>query len=902
MLKYLRASLALVFIMALFSFPAVKAAQGTFNISQETDGKWTDIYKEPFTITYQTKTFVVTPKNGQVKIQIVQENTTYADIDLIKLDACGKTITPEYAKYVQSGESVLADISADDQNVIINHDMPVELLWNIPSVCKGKSVLTLKANQYESYEINAFRFPDWGTPYQSYTFKNNGSLNVDGLLTEVDGKVDADYSPMFYSTTGHPSAKTYIYMKDDSDYVYMAFDITGDNTNEYGSDWLKVIAQNPATAELQKEYRIDDYTDTYGKCAFGITSKVSYKHQTCEVKIPKAELKGNQLDFVARYYGTNSGQPYIDVSNVHNSDLSQETHPTIVGTISGYNNAGNVTSVKYSVYNLDTSSYYVLPNMGSCTFEGSDPYTFSCHVVETFINGVNYRVQVDVLTDQDVSAGNTVNVTTYPYTYNVVHSFATDESQYGFNPTSTLTESGGILYGFSEYGGTNYVGAIFSFDPSNNHVSAIHSMIDASEGDMPQGNPLIYNGKIYGVNNMDGVNPYGTIFSVDIDGNNFAVLHSFSAFVGDGAQPFGSIIFYSNKLYGTTYSGGANDVGTLYRFDPNGLNFEVVYSFANNNAADGYNPVGGLVEYQGKLFGVAARGGELGLGVVYSINPDGTDFEIVHDFNNISYGTGPQAALAIVGNTLYGTTSNDGALAGGSLYSVDTDGNNFKDLHDFSSDLNNGNTPWFGPLYIEGDTIYGTTVFGGSSSAGVIYSIKTDGTNFKLLHDFVRSTVEGAFPYGSVKFYNNKLYGMTSQGGETNRGIIYTIEIAPDDSNIQSQNSITFKKDTRCLWKKPEATTWISATSATNNGIQGMNLTWVQFGADKMDIKIDDGTGNYPWKISDTANDGHIFLPNVQSWQKIMIKPINHCKSGDYGNPFSLDLYPNGWYNLDLSN
>ena len=108
----------------------------------------------------------------------------------------------------------------------------------------------------------------------------------------------------------------------------------------------------------------------------------------------------------------------------------------------------------------------------------------------------------------------------------------------------------------------------------------------------------------------------------------------------------------------------------------------------------------------------------------------------------------------------------------------------------------------------------------------------------------------------------------------------------------------TFHEDSRCLSEKPGETTWIKLEPTTKDGISGMLLTWVQYGADKVDIKIDDGSGNYPWMISNTPNDGNEFLPNVTRQQAIKIKPINDCEEGDYGKPVSYSLYPYGWYNV----
>ena len=109
-------------------------------------------------------------------------------------------------------------------------------------------------------------------------------------------------------------------------------------------------------------------------------------------------------------------------------------------------------------------------------------------------------------------------------------------------------------------------------------------------------------------------------------------------------------------------------------------------------------------------------------------------------------------------------------------------------------------------------------------------------------------------------------------------------------------NRVVFHPDKRCHWDKPKSPNWIKLEPMVKDGVSGMNLTWVQYDADKINIKIDDGTGKYPWKIEKTSNDGHEFLPNVSSWQNIMIEPINHCKEGEYSLAVSHLAYPYGWY------
>jgi hypothetical protein len=100
----------------------------------------------------------------------------------------------------------------------------------------------------------------------------------------------------------------------------------------------------------------------------------------------------------------------------------------------------------------------------------------------------------------------------------------------------------------------------------------------------------------------------------------------------------------------------------------------------------------------------------------------------------------------------------------------------------------------------------------------------------------------------------------------------------------------------KCYWDIPPSPTWIRLEQSTQDGVSGILLTWTQYDADKLNIKIDDGTGNYPWKISNTLNDGHEFLANVASWQNIKIKPFNHCREGTYSNPVNLSSNPYGWY------
>ena len=126
------------------------------------------------------------------------------------------------------------------------------------------------------------------------------------------------------------------------------------------------------------------------------------------------------------------------------------------------------------------------------------------------------------------------------------------------------------------------------------------------------------------------------------------------------------------------------------------------------------------------------------------------------------------------------------------------------------------------------------------------------------------------------------------------RGSVYIILMAEITDSV-SEN--TFTEDTRCSWTKPPEITWIKITPEEEDGISGVLLTWTQYSANKVTIKIDDGTDSFQWNVDKTSNDGHEFLPNVCAWQKLKVKPYNHCKGGEYSIPISYNFYPYGWYN-----
>src|SRR5690606_19411483 len=82
--------------------------------------------------------------------------------------------------------------------------------------------------------------------------------------------------------------------------------------------------------------------------------------------------------------------------------------------------------------------------------------------------------------------------------------------------------------------------------------------------------------------------------------------------------------------------------------------------------------------------------------------------------------------------TLYNSTHNDG-----SIFSMRTDGADYKTLHEFhKSDPPMGSFPEFAPLFLDGTTLYGTTLGYPGDDWGSAFKIEIDGSGYENLHQF----------------------------------------------------------------------------------------------------------------------------------------------------------------------
>jgi uncharacterized repeat protein (TIGR03803 family) len=308
--------------------------------------------------------------------------------------------------------------------------------------------------------------------------------------------------------------------------------------------------------------------------------------------------------------------------------------------------------------------------------------------------------------------------------------FAPETNSDGSAPQGGLVLSSNTLYGTTTVGGADAAGTLFAVNTDATDFRILHTF-DSSDGNHPSFGLAMSGNRLYGAAGVGGSTGNGAVFALNPDGTGFTTLHFFTG--TDGDQPCGFALS-GNDLYGETGIGGTNDEGTVFALNTNGTSFTTLYAFSGFTMSppansDGAVPWGGLVLGGNTLYGTTEGGGTNGWGTVFAVNTDGTDFRLLHTFSpstsanetwsNLD-GVIPTAGLVLSGNTLYGTASQGGTNACGTVFAVNTDGTGFTVLHTFNG--LDGATP-LSALLLSGNTLYGTTASGGTNDAGTIFAI-----------------------------------------------------------------------------------------------------------------------------------------------------------------------------------
>jgi uncharacterized repeat protein (TIGR03803 family) len=338
-------------------------------------------------------------------------------------------------------------------------------------------------------------------------------------------------------------------------------------------------------------------------------------------------------------------------------------------------------------------------------------------------------------------------------------------------------------------------------------VTLLHSFTGGSDGSYPDGN-LAEDaaGNLYGTTQIGGAFGAGTVFELSLEPSgkwHFSLLYTFTG-AADGGYPLGEVVFdASGNAYVTASGGGTDGLGAVVELSPpahadsgSPWNEKVLYSF--QGGSDGALPFGDVVfDAAGNLYGTTSIGGRThigcppakGCGTIYELSPGSGGAwkeRVIHNLSDaFGQGAEPRAGLVMDGaGNLYGTTyeggnnSNCNGYGCGSVFALipPVKGKHwrYKTLVDFNGD--NGALPRGGLTLDGAGSLFGTTTYGGTNNAGLIFSLTEESGVWTFNDEYNFDGIDGLQPSGNVAFDGaGNLYGAAYQGGESDSGAVFQL-------------------------------------------------------------------------------------------------------------------------------
>lgn len=375
---------------------------------------------------------------------------------------------------------------------------------------------------------------------------------------------------------------------------------------------------------------------------------------------------------------------------------------------------------------------------------------------------------------------------------------------------------------------------------------------DCNSGACGPSGPLTLdqNSNLYGTAYGGGSNAEGAVFELtrNPDGTwTQTVLHSFD-FGVDGESPrFGVALDDAGNLYGTTFTGGPKDAGTVFRLTPSGGGWTINLLY-NLGAAGGI-----VLDNPGNVYTPLGPGDYIGGAVAeLSPGPNGWTYTALYSFcahkPQCWDGILPQGLLVwdAAGN-LYGTTPQGGIrppqcgqqLGCGVVFQMKhgRDGTwIYHVLYRFGSFPGDAQVPNGGVLVDSAGSVYGTTLYGGPNYLqGTLFKLsphppgqwgQSTGYTETILYAFP-DCATGCAPYAPLAMDKaGNLYGV-SGGGNTSCGgggyycgVVYRLAPQPDG---------TWKYSVVHKFAGPDGDSPNGVTVAPDGTIYGTTLTGGQY-------------------------------------------------------------------------
>ena len=347
-------------------------------------------------------------------------------------------------------------------------------------------------------------------------------------------------------------------------------------------------------------------------------------------------------------------------------------------------------------------------------------------------------------------------------TFTVLHQF--NGPTEGQNPYGTPFVSNGIVYGTTAYGGLggtySNLGTVWTYTLNTDTFAVlyqfgyINGIGNARAGVTFEQTNDVLGPKLLGAAFSGGKYGNGVVFILQDN-----VLNTIASFTNDAFGPWNPPIIGKNGLLLGALSYGHNKLGGIYTVPPvvNSPKYSLVASFGN---AFGNGPHSVIESGIGYYFTAA--------GVNIEQLQTGLLTTIANPANQYMYG-----GMATDGHGyLYGTTYGDSLGDVGTLFEVQPSTQNVILLHTFTGP--DGANPAGNLLRDTNGNLFGTTTAGGANNAGTVFEYSAAGT-FTTLYEFTGGD-DGATPYAGLALDQaGNLYGTTVYGGTNGAGVLFRI-------------------------------------------------------------------------------------------------------------------------------
>lgn len=318
------------------------------------------------------------------------------------------------------------------------------------------------------------------------------------------------------------------------------------------------------------------------------------------------------------------------------------------------------------------------------------------------------------------SFGVAYSMATNGSSFQVLHTF-TGASGDGSSASGSPTVSGTSLFGVLDRGGSANLGAIYTMNTDGSGFSLLHSFAGGSgDGSFPGGSLTLSGSTLYGATTTGGTSGsgglgYGTVYKLNTDGTGYTILHNFDT-SGEGPS---ALTLSGSKLYGSTFNSTSSG-GTIYSMNLDGSGYTTLHTFAFSTEGQGPQA---LTLVGTTLYGLALNDGTGGDGTLFELNLDGTGFHILHSFTGgTADGQAPSGDLSYANGKLYGITDAGGSANKGVLFSINPDGSSYTLVHSFT-DSPDGADGADLTMSADGSVLYGATINGGTGGDGTVFSV-----------------------------------------------------------------------------------------------------------------------------------------------------------------------------------